>query len=243
MPSIKEGNCIWCGKSFKRRVGGTGHSGQFCCRTCANQYHTMGRLIAKGRMPKQLHTYYCVDCGKPIRAFRKVYRCDTCKEKHDSQTYYERNKAIINIKQRKRRIANFKSEAVHCKNCGKLFHTSYCSNKHFCSDECRDRYNKHMNHLRQKKRLKGKIIDADITLEKVAKRDKYICQLCKHKVDPNDYYKDKNGNFVAGPDYPSIDHVVPLSQGGMHEWGNVQLAHCRCNSIKCDSLLAPIIIR
>lgn len=31
---------------------------------------------------------------------------------------------------------------------------------------------------------------------------------------------------------PSIDHIVPLSQGGTHELANVQLAHYRCNLSK-----------
>jgi len=41
--------------------------------------------------------------------------------------------------------------------------------------------------------------------------------------------------FIAGNMYPSIDHVVPLSRGGLHEWGNVKLAHRICNSIKKDN--------
>ena len=40
--------------------------------------------------------------------------------------------------------------------------------------------------------------------------------------------------FVVGAMYPSIDHVKPISKGGLHEWGNVQLAHFSCNSKKGD---------
>jgi 5-methylcytosine-specific restriction endonuclease McrA len=31
-------------------------------------------------------------------------------------------------------------------------------------------------------------------------------------------------------DRASIDHVVPLSRGGLHELGNCRLAHHRCNA-------------
>lgn len=44
--------------------------------------------------------------------------------------------------------------------------------------------------------------------------------------------------FIAGNMYPSIDHVRPLSRGGLHEWGNVKLAHRICNSIKKDNVVS-----
>ena len=31
---------------------------------------------------------------------------------------------------------------------------------------------------------------------------------------------------------PTIDHVIPLSKGGTHTWGNVQLACYECNQRK-----------
>jgi 5-methylcytosine-specific restriction endonuclease McrA len=34
----------------------------------------------------------------------------------------------------------------------------------------------------------------------------------------------------------SLDHIVPVSLGGAHVPGNVQLAHLICNNIKADSL-------
>ena len=38
--------------------------------------------------------------------------------------------------------------------------------------------------------------------------------------------------FIVGKNYPSIDHIVPLSWGGLHSWANVQLAHHGCNTAK-----------
>ena len=35
----------------------------------------------------------------------------------------------------------------------------------------------------------------------------------------------------------SLDHIIPLSQGGTHTYNNVQLAHFLCNISKRDSLL------
>ena len=42
--------------------------------------------------------------------------------------------------------------------------------------------------------------------------------------------------FIAGREYPTIDHVVPLVLGGKHSWTNVKLAHLSCNSAKGASV-------
>lgn len=38
----------------------------------------------------------------------------------------------------------------------------------------------------------------------------------------------------------SIDHVVPRSRGGGHEWGNVVSACRRCNHVKADRAVAEL---
>ena len=48
--------------------------------------------------------------------------------------------------------------------------------------------------------------------------------------------QDENNSFIAGNDYPSIDHIIPISKGGQHTWDNVQLAHMICNSIKNNKM-------
>jgi len=30
------------------------------------------------------------------------------------------------------------------------------------------------------------------------------------RTDLKDYYYDEQGNFIAGENYPTIDHVIPL---------------------------------
>ncbi|MEO3856223.1 HNH endonuclease signature motif containing protein [Acrocarpospora sp. B8E8] len=37
---------------------------------------------------------------------------------------------------------------------------------------------------------------------------------------------------------PTLDHVIPLAKGGLHEPGNLQLAHFICNSTKRDLVTA-----
>jgi len=95
--------------------------------------------------------------------------------------------------------------------------------------EYRIRYNARMFAAYHKRR---QVIDAAverISYVEVFERDGWGCQLCGQPVDRS----------VAWPHplFPSLDHIVPLSKGGRHEIGNVQLAHLRCNLSKGDSPL------
>ena len=55
-------------------------------------------------------------------------------------------------------------------------------------------------------------------------RDGWTCQPCKKRVD-------KRFKFPS-PMSGSLDHIVPLSEGGSHTYNNVQLAHFICNISK-----------
>lgn len=73
--------------------------------------------------------------------------------------------------------------------------------------------------------------DNSITLKSVITRYDGICQICGKPVDLSDI---ENGHIKRN--YPTVDHIIPLSKGGTHTWGNIQLAHMACNSGKCDRL-------
>lgn len=75
-----------------------------------------------------------------------------------------------------------------------------------------------------------KNFDNDITLLGVYERDGGICQICGMPVDKNA----RDGRKIYR-DYPTVDHIIPLSHGGLHVWDNVQLAHMGCNAMKGDN--------
>jgi hypothetical protein len=60
-----------------------------------------------------------------------------------------------------------------------------------------------------------------IDIRDVYVRDNGICRICGEAVDVALVYPEKNSK--------SLDHIKPLSKGGSHTWGNVQLAHLICN--------------
>ena len=110
-----------------------------------------------------------------------------------------------------------------CPICGKTFITTKLTEK-YCSNHCI----KQLSKVSRKKRYKGlkKIgeFDKSVTLENVYKKFNGICQNCGKRLNFN---CDSNSN-----DYPSIDHIKPLSKGGCHKWDNVQLLCRHCNEVK-----------
>ena len=101
----------------------------------------------------------------------------------------------------------------------------------FCSDKCRLKAKDQRKKARRRARIEAVIVDADISLEEVYRRDKGICHICGMACNWDDH-KWRGNTFITGRLYPTIDHVIPLAEGGTHGWDNVRLAHQCCNSMK-----------
>lgn len=160
----------------------------------------------------------CTECGKVFtrKGNAQKYCSDECLNKaHDI------NQIIIK----------------QCVECGVEFET-YHDGTLYCSNKCRRKRANRIHTISKDKRLRknGKP-DYSISLKKLYKRDKGICHICGERCNPKDIEVTIEGYYIAGRNYPSIDHVVPISKGGKHIWGNVRLAHRHCNAIKSDKLI------
>lgn len=64
----------------------------------------------------------------------------------------------------------------------------------------------------------------DVSPLKVFEADGWRCHLCGKRID----------RYAKKPDpmSPSVDHVIPLSKGGLHCYTNCRAAHYGCNSAK-----------
>ena len=199
--------CEYCGKEFERRSS-KGRAPKYCSIECCKSADRDNKRIQYvGKREK-----VCRQCGKELPKNKTRFCSKDCRVR-----YNHIKSGLISHEEILKKI---------CPVCGKVFET-WRSQKLTCSPKC---------HRVRSQRIKdnyGIVIDKGITKEKVAERDRNICQICGRPVDWNDY-KYVRGRFVAGDNYPSIDHIIPKTRGGLHEWSNVQLTHYRCNVRKSN---------
>lgn len=212
--------CEWCGKEFTVPARNA-HIARFCSEECKQtrysrevRGHGPAEEYLKERRKQAEERQVEVERERVFRALRTVLV------------------KIIKLKEEEERI---KELTRTCEECGKIFYdphplTLTCSKK--CSRRRQNRVSKYYDKTRINKR---NLVDKDISLEKLYKRDKGICYLCGERCDYNDKVITKEGYYIVGETYPSIDHVKPLSKGGKHSWNNVRLAHHSCNTIKRDN--------
>lgn len=66
----------------------------------------------------------------------------------------------------------------------------------------------------------------DVDRVVVGERDRWVCGICLRKVDKAIAY--------PHPHSQSLDHVIPLSEGGPHTYANTRIAHLECNIHRSD---------
>jgi len=160
---------------------------------------------------------------------KRAVACPACKAKKRCQKLIEQEMKRRKRKDKKGLQLSFRV----CERCGSLFMPKRKKSR-FCSKDCsRASYRVGNGDSRLHS---WNVEDWNITLKKLAKRDGDKCWICGGYVDWNDYVM-RGDTFIAGNQYPSIDHIIPLSKNGMHSWDNVALAHRICNSKKQAKIL------
>lgn len=134
----------------------------------------------------------------------------------------------MRLQAQKIRLKNAQMEFRFCEKCGKVFYPIRVNQK-FCCKACEHSI-RHQIHDIKRKRLFDNNAE-DITLDDVYRKYNGICYLCGGECDYNDYAWINGHKNVYG-NYPSREHVIPISKGGTHTWDNVRLAHIKCNSSK-----------
>lgn len=187
----------------------------------------------------------CKQCGKPLtrksRGPKPTYCSASCRAKAGA----ERAKADGRYEQwiansRARKQAEREANAKPCRYCGDLMLNPYriqCG-----KPECKRKFNaERMREWNRNYKAKTgtwyvrkwdhrrRMLLRVATLEtfhpsEVFERDRWICQICKRPVDATIKWPD--------PMSPSLDHIVPISEGGEHTRANCRLAHLRCNTAR-----------
>ena len=243
--------CVCCGKSFvahnKRRI--------YCSHKCRDVAIRRRKGQDSRLEPRRIK---CVVCGKEFETFNATQKTCTPECSKENKRLYEKNRVRAYChkyphtaeeynqirKEQAQKRAEVKAiekawyKALHtvereCEECGALFYCLDSETRVTCSTKCSKRH----KYKRVDKRIpKGQRVDK-ITLKKLFKRDKGICYLCGEACDFGDWRVSAKGNGYPGDKYPTIDHVVPVSKGGLDAWDNVRLACWKCNMEKADGVI------
>lgn len=121
-----------------------------------------------------------------------------------------------------------------CEVCSTRFQPKSDDRAKYCSAPCRDqRRRSRPNRVRrytdadrvrdQRKAAlrRGAATGRPVVLCEIGNRDGWQCALCSEPVNRWLEYPD--------PLSPSIDHILPVSLGGIHDPSNVRVTHLRCN--------------
>lgn len=200
--------CAGCGKLIRQRRGNTLY-GRYCSQECA---------LSVRRRPEPL----CVPDRCSIRPFACKW-CGTISISRHRKRFCDKdcfNKFYnCNVRIRPEELP-WRHEVRTCSRCLAFF-VPASESQVWCSKQCGKRVRK------QRRRANGP--KDQIAIGRLARRDGWICQLCAGPVNREAF---SNHNLDA-----TIDHIVPVSQGGTHTWDNVQLAHFICNSRRGTSPL------
>lgn len=221
--------CVICGAVFKT----TNPTKKTCSKTCSD--------VLKGISKASEIYIQCAICGEIVATRNKSQKTCLnleCKEKYKKVRHAERNKrnsenAKERAKQKRQLYRLAHTIEKECAECGTLFYCLDTENKCTCSSKCSRRY---ASKKAEKRIPKEQRIDK-ITLKRLFKRDNGNCYLCGKKCNWDDWNFSKKGNKYPGDEYPVIEHVIPISRGGLNAWDNVRLAHWKCNLEKADKII------
>lgn len=217
--------CKVCGNSFDTRR----EAQNTCSHECAIKWHKEMRPGKKRTKPTLKE---CAICGKSFetsQSAQKTCLSEECKTKYRKMAHKIRN----DREKAKKPPRLIVYEMRECAECGEIFTCDSVMANKFCSDKCRK---KAQNRKTDKRIPKVQRVDK-ITLKRLYKRDKGICYICGRKCDWNSWNVSDKGNKYPGNLYPTIEHVIPISKGGLDAWNNVRLAHWKCNLDKADGII------
>lgn len=207
------------------------------CEKCYKLMTANGELHKYSRQIKN-----CKLCDKVFE--QKSARASFC----SSDCTYANRRALIKDATAQR--LNLVRDGRKCAFCGEPIRFDALITAKFCSSECGtkswsqnnpERMQEHFDRykIEHKDRMRGYwearrcrkfgIRAGKIVAAEVYARDNYVCWICEQDVDMGLKFPNKMSK--------SLDHVIPLSNGGWHAMGNVALAHLGCNNSKRSSIL------
>ena len=184
---------------------------------------------------------YCYACSPTNRTANKINNraCGTCGASlagmHIYQKYCNpecrREAELLRMKDRAQRpdVDTVDRSPRECKRCGQIIPRAYGASRQkvYCSDKCARAQHGSGNH--RERAIRFGVPYKHIDRFKIFERDNWTCKICGEPTP-----KHLSGKFVDNA--PEMDHIVPLSMGGLHEESNVQCACRGCNRAKHNNM-------
>jgi 5-methylcytosine-specific restriction endonuclease McrA len=236
--------CQACGSVLvvagDRGPAGNKHPEIYCDKECAeadrSRVYRMRRIgdktiLSKGWMPTSMASKVvfcsCQHCQKRFAAAQPRQFCSTECTQGYRDGLKKANRLRLAIERIERQKKNAKLQS--CKQCGIQYTSLREGGTLYCSQRCVSKYAKKNRHhiARSSRKIGGGFSDVD-----VFKAAKWKCKICGIKVH--------QATGQHSETQATIDHIVPMSRGGLHVWGNVQCACQRCNASKSDKIERPL---
>lgn len=203
-PIIITKECIGCGQGYT-----TKHYDQlYCSRDCGWKHQTYAN-----RLPKEVHVH-----RQWVRHIRR-WLCSLRPK---------RTKEEIRWAALQRRYLGKSSDVVlrDCVECERQFYSAVWQHKKHCCELCAVRARRRRSKQTRRARKRSafvETVDSNVVFERAG----WCCQWCGIATP-----KSNRGSICDNA--PEVDHIIPLSQGGIHSYANVQLLCRSCNGIKSD---------
>lgn len=166
--------------------------------------------------------YHCAACG-PTHVYSRGDGTMRCGSKHDEVTKI-RSKTSDGCKSSALRTARYRYK--NRDKCNERTRTWNADNSGRKAELYAEWYAENKQSVLDRNARRRALQRSDVAerIERliVFKRDRAICGLCRRKILFADF---------------EVDHIIPLSQGGLHVYDNVQASHAKCNRRKYNRII------
>lgn len=193
------------------------------CKPCARKRSTARyRRRTGSKVPDSRECEICSTTFKPLTGMH-IYcseKCSTRAQRLAKNPHYQSREEA-----RRRRadiLPGWQSFISACTVCMAMFMSDHPS-QITCSEECKKENKRRRAKLksdRRRARMHG-VEYEPIERTKVFERDEWNCGICGESIDPELKYPDHMS--------ASVDHIIPVSEGGAHAMDNVHATHWICN--------------